>query len=134
MFMGPYQGLQRCQSPGALEDPGEVWPSRQIHGMVGQFHDGMLARVLDNGESTDAFPVTNGVQQGCVLAPTLFSMMFSAILSDAFCDDDEINIKIRFRTDGRLFNLWRLQAKTKVKEDSVCDFLFANECAFNAAT
>lgn len=124
MFRDPYQELQCCQSPGALEDPGEVWLSSQIHGMVGQFHDSMPARVLDNGESTDAFPVTNGVQQGCVLAPTLFSMMFSAILSDAFCDDDETSIKIRFRTDGRLFNLCERGLSARLP----------NDCALNAAT
>lgn len=102
--------------------------------MVRQFHDGMLARVLDDGDSSDAFPVTNGVKQGCVLAPTLFSMMFSAMLSDAFCNDEETNIKIRFRTDGKLFNLRRLQAKTKVEEGSVRDLLFADDCALNADT
>ena len=109
-------------------------PSKFIN-MVRQLHDGMQARVLNDGESSDAFPVTNGVKQGCVLAPTLFSMMFSAMLSDAFYEDDEgTSIKIRCRTDGRLFNLRRFQAKTKVKEDSVRDFLFADDCALNAAT
>ena len=44
--------------------------------MVRQFHDGMLARVQNDGEFSDPFPVTNGVKQGCVLASTLFSMMF----------------------------------------------------------
>ena len=52
--------------------------------MVRQFHDGMLARVQNDGEFSDPFPVTNGVKQGCVLASTLFSMMFSATLTDAF--------------------------------------------------
>ena len=52
--------------------------------MVRQFHDGMLARVQNDGEFSDPFPVTNGVKQGCVLASTLFSMMFSAMLTDAF--------------------------------------------------
>ena len=47
--------------------------------MVRQFHDGMLAGVQNDGEFSDPFPVTNGVKQGCV-APTLFSMMFSAKL------------------------------------------------------
>ena len=52
--------------------------------IVRQLHDGMLARVQDSGESSDPFPVSNGVKQGCVLAPTLFSLMFSAMLTDAF--------------------------------------------------
>ena len=38
--------------------------------MVRQFHDGMMARVLDNGEASSDFAVSNGVKQGCVLAPT----------------------------------------------------------------
>ena len=52
--------------------------------MVRQFHDGMLARVQNDGEVSNPFPVTNGVKQGCALASTLFSMMFSAMLTDAF--------------------------------------------------
>ena len=99
--------------------------------MVRQSHDGMLTRVLDDGDSSDAFPVNNGVKPDCILAPTQFSMMFTPMLSDAFCDDNKNDINIRFRTDGRLCNLRRLQAKTKVKEDSVRDLLFADDCALN---
>ena len=44
-------------------------PSRYI-AMVHQFHDGMQARVQDDGEYSEPFPVTNGVKQGCVMAPT----------------------------------------------------------------
>ncbi|KAJ1127816.1 hypothetical protein NDU88_006209 [Pleurodeles waltl] len=102
--------------------------------MVHQFHNGMLAQVLDVGDSSNVFPVPNGVKQGCVLAPMLFSMMFLAMLSDAFCGDEEISIKIRYRTDGRIFNLQRLQAKTKIEEDSVHNFLFVDDCVLNAAT
>ena len=56
--------------------------------MVMQFHDGMLARVQNEGEFSDPFPLTNGVKQGCVLAPSLFSMMVSAMLTAAFQDGD----------------------------------------------
>ena len=101
--------------------------------VVRQFHDGMKAQVLDDGESSTPFPFTNGVKQGCVLAPTLFSMMFSAMLTDAFRDSSP-GMDIRFRTDGKLFNLRRLQAKTKVHVDKLRDFLFADDCALNAGS
>ena len=86
---------------------------RKFIAIVREFHDGMLARVQINGVASEPFPVTNGVKQGCVLAPILFSLMFSAMLTDAFGDSD-VGIGIRYRYDGSLFNLRRLQAKTKV--------------------
>nr|VZI38058.1 unnamed protein product [Spirometra erinaceieuropaei] len=55
--------------------------------MVPQLQDGMMARVTDNGAVSEAFAVTNGVKQGCVLAPTYFSLMFSAMLMDAYRDE-----------------------------------------------
>ena len=94
--------------------------------IVRQFHDGMLARVPNDGEFSDQFPVTNGVKQGCVLAPTLFSMMFSAILIAAFQDGDN-GIPIRYRFDGKFLNLKRLQAKSKVQTEVLHEFLFAEE-------
>ncbi|KAJ1194771.1 hypothetical protein NDU88_004057 [Pleurodeles waltl] len=60
--------------------------------------------------------------------------MFSTMWSDAFCNDEETSIKIRYGTHGRLFNLQMLQAKSTVEEDSVHDFLFEDDCALNAAT
>nr|VZI24628.1 unnamed protein product [Spirometra erinaceieuropaei] len=64
--------------------------------MVRQLHDGMMARVTDNGAVSEAFAVTNGVKQGCVLAPTLFILMFSAMLMDAY-RDERPGIRIAYR-------------------------------------
>ncbi len=101
--------------------------------IVRQFHDGIMARVLDDGEFSEAFPVTNGViKQGCVLAPTLFSLMFSTMLTDAF-KQSELGINIKFRSDGTLFNPRRLQAVTKVKETVLRDFLFVDTCVLSAS-
>nr|VZI14632.1 unnamed protein product [Spirometra erinaceieuropaei] len=69
--------------------------------MVRQLHDGMMARVTDNGAVSEAFAVTNGVKQGCVLASTLFSLMFSAMLMDAY-RDERPGIRMAYRTDGHL--------------------------------
>ena len=78
----------------------------------------MHARVQDNGERFVDFRVTNRIKQGRVLAPTLFSIMFSAMLFDAFCGPDN-GIDIRSRTDGFIFKFRRLQTKTKVKNDII---------------
>ena len=36
------------------------------------------------GESSESFEVTDEVKQGCIMTTTLFSMMFFAMLMDAF--------------------------------------------------
>ena len=100
--------------------------------VVRQFHDGIQARVQDDGTFTEHFSVSNGVKQGCVLAPILFSIMFLAMLTDSFGNGD-VGINIKYRTDGQLFNLRRLQAKTKVQSVTIRDF-FADDGALNAST
>ena len=75
--------------------------------MVRQFHDSMQACIQNDGEYSEPFPVTNGVKQGFVMAPTLSSMMFSAMLTDAFQDVDA-GFPIRYRFDGKSLNLRRL--------------------------
>ena len=74
--------------------------------------------------------MTNGVKQGCI---TLFNMMFSVMLTDAFQDRDN-GIPIRYRFDGKLFNLRRLQAKSKVQTEVLDEFLFADDMAKGAPT
>ncbi|VDL97516.1 unnamed protein product [Schistocephalus solidus] len=54
--------------------------SERFTHMVRQLHDGMTARVTGNGMVSEAFAVANGMKQGCVMAPILLSLMFSAML------------------------------------------------------
>ena len=126
----PYQSILYSQSWGSLENYGKVWLSDKFIAMVRQFHDGMLARVQNDGEFSGLFPVTNGVKQGCVLAPTLFSMMFSAMLTAAFEDGDN-GIPIRYRFDEKLFKLRRMKAKSKVQTEVLDKFFFADDVANN---
>nr|VZI40139.1 unnamed protein product [Spirometra erinaceieuropaei] len=101
--------------------------------MVRQLHDGMMARVTDNGTVSEAFAVTNGVKQGCVLAPTLFSLMFSAMLMDAY-RDERPGIRIAYRTDGHLLNQRRMHFQSRVSTTTVHELLFADDCALNTTS
>uniref|UniRef100_A0A183TJ67 Reverse transcriptase domain-containing protein n=1 Tax=Schistocephalus solidus TaxID=70667 RepID=A0A183TJ67_SCHSO len=104
-------------------------PEQFMH-MVRQLHDGMTACVTDSGTVSEAFAVTNGMKQGCVLAPILFSLMFFAMLIDAYRDKCS-SIRIAYRPDGYLFNSQRMQAPTRVSKTTVHDLLFADDCALN---
>ena len=49
---------------------------------VCSFHESMRAFVCVRGEVSDSFEVQNGVQQGCTIAPILFSLYFCAVFDD----------------------------------------------------
>ena len=109
-----------------MEDKGEVWLSQQIHNdrtTVSRRHDGSSSG--HDGDESEYFPVTNGVRQGCVLAPTLFSIVFSGMVTDAFhdCQDGR---PVIYGTDDGLFNLRRLKAATK-EETVIRDVLFPDD-------
>ena len=101
--------------------------------IIRSFHEGMVARVQDQGQTSEPFSVTNGTKQGCVMAPLLFTLVFSAMLNDAFHYND-LGALIRFRTDGNVFNLRRLNSKTRTSKVLIRDLLFADDCALLAHT
>nr|VZI14314.1 unnamed protein product [Spirometra erinaceieuropaei] len=101
--------------------------------MVRQLHYGMMARVTDNGAVSEAFAVINGVKQGSVLASTLFSLMFSAMLMDAY-RDERPGIRIAYRTDGHLLNQRRMHFQSRVSTTTVHELLFADDCALNTTS
>ena len=80
--------------------------------VVMSFHDDMKGSVLFDGSSSAVFPIKSGVKQGCVLASTLFGIFFSLLLSHAFSESED-GVFRHTRSDGSLFNLSRLRAKTR---------------------
>ena len=91
----------------------------------------MLGRVNIDGEFSEPFSVTNGVRQGCIAGPILFNLFYAAMLSEA-TRDLQCGVFIRFRTTGKLFNLSRLRASTKVFEQILHELLYADDCALEA--
>ncbi|XP_078664108.1 uncharacterized protein LOC144907177 [Branchiostoma floridae x Branchiostoma belcheri] len=118
--------LPSGKAPGQDGIPGEVL--KQNKELVISFHEDMEACIQFDGSTSAHFDIKKGVKQGCVLAPTLFSIYFAALLRFAF-DGSHDGIYIRSRTDGSLFNLARLRAKTKTVESLLRDLLFADDAA-----
>ncbi|XP_047488146.1 uncharacterized protein LOC125038649 [Penaeus chinensis] len=101
--------------------------------MVIQLHEDQRGQV--SNDLSKLFPISNGVKQGCVLAPTLFTIFFSMVLKQTTEDlSDDNGIYIRYRFDGSLFNLRRLQSHTKTLKQLIRELLFADDAALVAHT
>ncbi|BHF74183.1 hypothetical protein SprV_0401726700 [Sparganum proliferum] len=101
--------------------------------MVRQLHDDMTAGVTGKGTASEAFAVTNGVKKSSVLASTLFSLMFSAMLMDAYLDERP-GIRIAQRTDDHLFHHRQMHFQSRVSTTTVHEFLFADDCALDTTS
>ena len=86
----------------------------------------MSARLTFNGDLSTPISVENGVKQGDIPAPTLFSIFFAVMLTEAF-KGCEVGVYLRFRTTGRMFDLRRLSAKSKVFTLIIRELLYADD-------
>ena len=98
----------------------------RLHSLIVSFHSNMKGTVQFNGNLSKPFDMHSGVKQGCVLAPTLFGIFFALLLRHTFGTAQE-GIYLQTRSDGSLFNLAHLKARTKVHEVLIRDMLFADD-------
>ena len=68
--------------------------------------------------------ITNGLTQGCVLAPTLFSIILSAMFEEAFRDMGD-GVYIQSRPNADLVAVAHFRAKTKTTNRLVRELLFS---------
>ena len=99
--------------------------------MIEALHTGIMANVTAGGEVCESFNVTDGVNQGCVLAPTLFSIFLSAMLDEAFRDMAH-GVYIQSTQSADLFNVAHFRAKTKTTRILTRELLFADDSALVA--
>ena len=103
--------------------------------MAIELHENQRGQIRLNGDLSKPFPISNGVKQGCVLAPTLFSIFFSMTLKQSTVDlNDDEGVYVRYRLDSSLFNVRRFQAHTKTQERLIQDLLFADDAVLVAHT
>ena len=96
--------------------------------MITAFHSNMKCTVRYDRAVSNAFPIKSGVKQGCVLAPTLFGIFFSLVMSHALRTSED-SIYIHTRSDSKLFNLACLKAKSKICKVLIRELLFSDDAA-----
>ncbi|CAH1249934.1 Hypp8727 [Branchiostoma lanceolatum] len=95
--------------------------------LVQALHDGMTGRVVTKNTISDPFSITTGLKQGCVLAPTLFSLYLGAMIHEL--PDTASGIQLRCRMDGGLFNTGRLRARRLSTMFNVRELQYADDNA-----
>ena len=98
----------------------------RLHSLIESFHSNMKGTVQFNSNLSEPFNMCSRVKQGCILAPALFGIFFALLLRHAFGTAQE-GIYLQTRSDGSLFNLAHLKARTKVHEALIRDMLFADD-------
>ena len=98
------------------------FPAKMVN-IIKQLHFGMEASVRINGVLSDPFSVSNGLKQGCVLAPFLFNLYFNKVMQDVLKDFDD-GVQVSYKMDGKLFRRSGTRLPMSV---SICDLRFADD-------
>ena len=103
--------------------------------MLQQLHIGMCAQIIMTGSQSSKYPVEVEVKQGCVLATITFNLLLVAttfVSHREFQSSDSDGIE--YRIIGGIFNLRRLQAKTKTSSAMISAHQYADDAAYPSIT
>ena len=96
-------------------------------GLIRSLHEGMIAKVRVNGKLSDNISVTNGLRQGCTLAPTLFNLYFSFVVADWRARCPDTGVDLLFRNGRKLVG--NRTAKSRLSATRVTESQFADDAA-----
>ena len=95
-----------------------------------EFHTDMSDRVVQGGKMSKSFGVNTGVKQGCVLQLVIFNLFLVAVtLVFRHNISAADGVRIKYRLGGSFFDICRLQAVTKVTNDTIFDLQYADDAA-----
>ena len=92
----------------------------------------MILNVRNGGKVSDTFAITNGINQGCILAPTLFSIFLSAMLIEEAFSHMGDGVYTQSRHNADHFTVAHFRAKKKPTNINVRELLFADDNALIA--
>lgn len=78
----PRKGIRQCPSAALWVVLAKLRCPDKFVRLLRLLHDDMTCCVTINGVQSEFFPVTCGVKQGCVLAPTLFALYFAVVVRE----------------------------------------------------
>ena len=96
------------------------------------FHQDMTAVVRVGNDLTEDIEVTNGLRQGCTLAPTLFNLYFSAVVACWKARCPQAGVTVRYRNERKLVG--DRTAKSRLLEINMTESQFADDVAAYAVT
>ena len=70
--------------------------------LIKSLHEGMTAQIRVSGNLTDSIAVCNGLRQGCTLAPTLFNLYFSAVMTSWRSQSTSRGVPVKYRIGRKL--------------------------------
>ena len=100
--------------------------------VIRAFDKDMTAVVRVGNDLTEDIEVTNGLRQGCTLAPTLFNLYFSAVVACWRARCPQAGVTVRYRIMRKLVG--DRTAKSRLLEINMTESQFADDVAVYAAT
>ena len=70
--------------------------------IIRSLHDGMKTEVTMDGATTPEIEVTNGLRQGCTIAPTLFNLYFNFVIEHWRKRSQPFGVEVHYKCGGRL--------------------------------
>ena len=124
-----YDSVPRLALWQVLEQAGV--PPRMLS-IIHSFHCGMKAEVRAGNTTTREISVLNGLRQGCTLAPTLFNIYASALMSHWRKNCPEAGITVSYRIGRKLVG--DRTAKSKLDRVKITELQFADDAALLTPT
>lgn len=94
----------------------------------------MKARMNFSGTLCQPISVENGVKQGDIPAPTLFSIFFFAVMLTHTFRNCSIGVYLCFQTTRKIFVLHQFNASTKMSQQVIRELLYADDADIEAHT